>query len=128
VERGHRVLVVDDSLTARAFHRNLLEAGGLTVHTAPSGERAIALARAASYDAVVCDIGMTPMDGFALTQALKASAELKALPVLLISANDGEDMRERAQAAGAAGFLSKQDCAEGRLLSEVRSMLAGGRR
>ena len=39
--QSRRALVVDDSLTARALHRAMLEAGGFTVHLASSGERAL---------------------------------------------------------------------------------------
>ena len=64
-----RALVVDDSLTARALHRAILEAGGYVVHTASGGQQALADLEVASYDVVVCDVSMAPMDGFEFVAA-----------------------------------------------------------
>ena len=124
---GKRALVVDDSLTARAIHRSALESGGWSVHTAASGEQALEQLRAsgaARYDVLVADIGMVPMDGLALTRAIRQSPAGRALPIILVSALDGEADRARGEASGADSFLSKRDCASGRLLHEVTAVLA----
>lgn len=117
-----RVLVVDDSLTARALHRTILETGGFTVHTAGSASQALEQLRGATYDVIVSDIGMEGMDGFALTRTLRARADTRELPIILVSAHDGESERAKGAAAGADAFLSKRDCVSGRLLSEVTSV------
>lgn len=117
-----RVLVVDDSLTARALHRTILETGGFTVHTAGSAAQALEQLRGATYDVIVSDIGMEGMDGFALTRSLRARADTRDLPIILVSAHDGESERAKGVAAGADAFLSKRDCVSGRLLSEVTAV------
>lgn len=127
VQAERRVLVVDDSLTARALHRTILETGGFTVHTAGSAEQALEQLRGATYDVIVCDIGMEGMDGFALTRALRARADTREVPIVLVSAHDGESERSRGMAAGADAFLSKRDCVSGRLLFEV-TQVTGRRR
>ena len=127
VQSERRVLVVDDSLTARALHRTILEAGGFTVHTAGSAAQGLEQLRGATYDVIVCDIGMEGMDGFALTRTLRARADTRDVPVILVSAHDGESERARGMAAGADAFLSKRDCVSGRLLAEV-TQVTGRRR
>ncbi|HUJ24550.1 MAG TPA: response regulator [Myxococcales bacterium] len=119
-----RALVVDDSLTARALHRTALESGGYLVHTASNARQALEQLRHAAYDVMVCDIGMEEMDGFALTSAVRQRPETDSMPILLVSARDSQEDRQRGQAVGADGFLTKKDCVSGRLLSEVGAVIA----
>jgi chemotaxis protein histidine kinase CheA/CheY-like chemotaxis protein len=125
--QSRRALVVDDSLTARALHRAMLEAGGFTVHLASSGRSALERLQADSYDVVICDLEMEEMDGEELIRKLRERPETRELPVILVSTH--ESGRERGRAAGADGFLSKRDCAAGRLLAEVLDVMSrrGGR-
>ena len=119
-----RALVVDDSLTARALHRTALESGGYSVHTASSGRQALEQLRHSSYDVMVSDIGMDEMDGFELTLEARRRHELEAMAIILVSARDSDADRQRGAASGADGFLSKKDCASGRLLAEVQAVIA----
>jgi CheY-like chemotaxis protein len=123
---ARRALVVDDSLTARALHRTALESGGYLVHTASSAKQALEHLRHTEYDILVCDVAMEEMDGLALTREVRARAGPAGagLAIILVSAHDGAEGRERGAAAGADGFLSKRDCASGRLLAEVAQVIA----
>lgn len=124
VTQSRRALVVDDSLTARALHRAMLEAGGFTVHLAASGARALDRLQADSYDVIICDLDMEEMDGVELVQRVRKTRELEDLPIILVSAHDEPAVRSRGLAAGADGFLSKRECAAGRLLSEVLDVMS----
>jgi chemotaxis protein histidine kinase CheA len=117
-------LVVDDSLTARALHRTILESGGYTVHTVSGAKQALEQLRYADYDVVISDIEMTEMDGFELLARLRASEDTASLPVILVSAHDTSEERRRGVLAGADAFLSKKECVSGRLLAEVASVVA----
>lgn len=119
-----RALVVDDSLTARALHRAMLEAGGFQVHTASSGRQGLEHLGRTSYDVVICDIGMEEMDGLDFTRRVRSRAETRGLPIILVSALDSEAGRSQGMEVGADGFLSKKDCASGRLLSEVSAVIS----
>jgi chemotaxis protein histidine kinase CheA len=117
-----RALVVDDSMTARALHRAVLESGGYQVNIASGGEEALSLLSLARYDVAVCDIGMQGMDGFAFLKQLRARPDCGGLPVLMVSGAGEAGLRERALDCGAQGFLSKKDCASGRLLDEIAAL------
>src|SRR6266849_1865751 len=119
-----RALVVDDSLTARALHRTALEAAGCAVHPASSGRQALEQLRHSSYDVMVSDIGMDEMDGYELTLQARRQSELEAMPIILVSARDSDADRQRGATSGADGFLSKKDCASGRLIAEVQAVIA----
>ncbi|MBZ4394346.1 response regulator [Myxococcus sp. AS-1-15] len=124
VTAQRRALVVDDSLTARALHRAMLEAGGFSVHLAASGARALDRLATDTYDVVICDLDMEEMDGTQLIARLREKRETASLPVILVSAHDSAAARERGLAAGADGYLSKRECAAGRLLAEVLDVMS----
>jgi CheY-like chemotaxis protein len=119
-----RALVVDDSITARALHRTMLESGGFTVHTSSVATQALDQLRHTTYDVVICDLEMEPMNGFELVAALRADPATRTLPVILVSTHDTEDDRRRGEAAGADAFLSKRDCVSGRLVEEIAAVIA----
>lgn len=122
-ERARRVLVVDDSLTARALHRTILEAAGYGVHAVSSGARALEQLARATYDAIISDVSMEHLDGIELTRLLRADPRLCDIPVVLVTARDEQTDRARGLEAGADAWLSKRECAEGRLLEEVGRIL-----
>ena len=124
-EAGRRALVVDDSLTARAMHRSALEAGGFVVLAASGGEQALELLDKAAVDVVVSDIQMDGMDGFELTRLLRQQGGTRGLPVILVSMSESEEDRSQGRAAGANAFLSKRECAAGRLVQAVNEVLGG---
>jgi len=122
--QSRRALVVDDSLTARALHRAMLEAGGFTVHLAASGARAMERLQTESYDVIICDLEMEEMNGTEVIAKLRGQQATRDIPVILVSANDSAGARARGLSAGADGFLSKRECAAGRLLSEVLDVMS----
>jgi chemotaxis protein histidine kinase CheA/CheY-like chemotaxis protein len=123
VDAMRRALVVDDSLTARALHRTILESGGYQVHTVGSARQALDHLRHAFYDVVIADVMMPDIDGLEMTAMLRARPETRDLPLVLVSAHDTQPERERGLAAGADAFVSKKDCISGRLLGEVANVI-----
>jgi two-component system chemotaxis sensor kinase CheA len=124
IATARRALVVDDSLTARALHRTILESGGYQVHTAASARQALDHLRHAHYDVVIADVMMPDIDGVQMTEMLRERRETRDLPLVLVSAHDAQPERERGLAAGADAFVSKKDCISGRLLGEVAQAIA----
>ncbi|MCY1081525.1 hybrid sensor histidine kinase/response regulator [Archangium lansingense] len=122
--QSRRALVVDDSLTARALHRAMLEAGGFTVHLAASGARAMERLQTETYDVIICDLEMEEMNGTELIAKLRSQPDTREVPVILVSANDSAGARSRGLSAGADGYLSKRECAAGRLLTEVLDVMS----
>ncbi|HEY5922670.1 MAG TPA: response regulator [Kofleriaceae bacterium] len=123
IDAMRRALVVDDSLTARALHRTILESGGYQVHSVGSARQALDHLRHAFYDVVIADVMMPEIDGLEMTAMLRARPETRDLPLILVSAHDSQPERERGIAAGADAFVSKKDCISGRLLGEVANVI-----
>jgi chemotaxis protein histidine kinase CheA len=121
-----RILVVDDSVTARALHRAVLESGGYTVHGVSSGEQALAQLAETSYDIVITDVAMAPgeLDGLELLKRIRAAPVIAHVPVILVSVSEDRELRTRSLALGADSYLTKKECASGRLLGEVAAVLS----
>lgn len=119
-----RVLVVDDSLTSRELERSILEAAGYAVETAVDGVQALQRLGQQTFDAVICDVEMPRLDGFALTQAIRADARLQHLPVILVTSLERPEDRQRGLEAGAQAYITKGAFDQDTLLKTI-ARLAG---
>ena len=120
-----RVLVVDEHYAVRRSLIKLLDQQpGLSVSAAvASAERALDCAGRLSIDLAIVDISLRKMDGLELTRKLKC--EYPGLRVLVLSMGDPAIYGRRALAAGASGFLAKQE-AGAAILTAIQQVLAGG--
>ncbi len=124
VSGTRQVLVVDDSISARALHRTVLEAGGFSVHTASGGLAALQQLDVTAYDAVISDIHMDDLDGLTLTARIRDKKETRHLPVILVTGNVDDDVRLAATNVRADALLSKSECAAGNLLAAVQKAIS----
>lgn len=100
-----RTLIVEDEPRMLELLRKGLYEHGFTVMTALDGETALEIATAHVFDAVVLDIGLPRMDGYAMMRALRA--RLRMTPVLILTARDSEDDIIRGLDLGADDYLTK---------------------
>jgi CheY-like chemotaxis protein len=84
--RGRRVLIVDDNKLNRQLAVLCLQDAGFIVEVARSAEVALDMMATAAPDAVLSDVHMPGMDGFALRRAIKQDALLSRIPIVLVSA------------------------------------------
>ena len=103
-----KFLIVDDFSTMRRIVRGLLKESGYgNADEAEDGVVALQKLRNDSYGFVVSDINMPNMNGFELLNAIKADAQLKHLPVLMVTAEARKEDIVRAAQEGAAGYIVK---------------------
>jgi two-component system chemotaxis sensor kinase CheA len=121
------VLVVDDALTVRELQRNILERAGYQVRVACDGIEALALLAESPSDLVLTDVEMPRMDGFALTETIRAHPRLGNLPVLLLTSRSSDEDRQRGLDAGADGYIVKSAFDEAGLLSAIERLLGTNR-
>jgi signal transduction histidine kinase len=105
-ELGH-ILVVDDNRMNRIKLSRSLESQGHTVLLAEDGQQALDMLRAQSFDVVLLDIIMPGLDGYQALEAIKASPDLRDIPVIVISALDEVDSAVRCIEMGAEDYLPK---------------------
>jgi two-component system chemotaxis response regulator CheY len=101
------ILIADDSRTMRDMVRAALEADHHTVVEAPDGRQALAVAEAQAADLVITDVNMPGMDGLALVRALRERERYRFTPILVLTTEHGDDIKQRGRAAGATGWLVK---------------------
>lgn len=103
-----KFLVVDDFSTMRRIVRNLLkELGFANVDEAEDGIAALAKLRSSSFDFVVSDWNMPNMTGLDLLKEIRSDANLKHLPVLMVTAEAKKENIVSAAQAGASGYVVK---------------------
>ena len=108
VDPKMRFLVVDDFSTMRRIVRNLLKELGFTnVDEAEDGAIALQKLQSGGFEFVVTDWTMPNMDGLTLLQTIRATPNLKHLPVLMITAEAKKENIIAAAQAGASGYIVK---------------------
>ncbi|MEW5913981.1 MAG: response regulator [Thermodesulfobacteriota bacterium] len=118
-----RILVAEDSITARTLIKNILQTAGFQVSTAVDGADAFMQARSGDFDLLVSDVDMPRMNGFELTSKLRGDPKLGQLPVVLVTALESREDRERGIDVGAAAYIVKSSFDQSNLLDVVRKLL-----
>lgn len=101
------VLIADDDEISRLFLLEILEQAGLRAVAVADGAEALAAATSGEFSLVVLDVSMPSMDGYQVCRAIRASAQLRHLPVLMITGREDAASIARAFDAGATDFISK---------------------
>ena len=118
-----RVLVVEDEVKMAALLRRGLGEEGLTVDVAEDGERALLMAGASDYDAVVLDVMLPGIDGFETCRQLRRDGVWA--PVLMLTARGSLDDRVAGLDGGADDYLTKP-FAFAELLARIRALVRRG--
>ena len=117
------ILIVEDDEDSREVYTDILVDNGFEVETATSGMEGLRLARELRPGAILMDVSLPDLDGWSVTEQLKADPKTLDIPVIIITAYAFPEDRARANQVGSAGFLTKP-CEPSRVLAEVRWLLA----
>lgn len=116
------VLLVEDNEDSREIYAAILRHYGYRVEVATTGPEAVDSARRLHPDAMVLDIALPGLDGWAVAERLKEDPETRDVPILGVTAHGLSDGRDRAREAGFAGFLVKPVRPQ-RVVDEVRRLI-----
>ena len=107
--QGLRLLVVEDNLINQQVAQELLQMEGARVELAGNGQLGLAAVAAAEppFDAVLMDLQMPVMDGFAATRAIRTALGLRELPVIAMTANAMAEDRQACLDAGMNDHVGK---------------------
>ena len=117
------ILVAEDSITARTLLKNILESAGYKVKTTVDGVDAFTTLRTEDFDLVVSDVDMPRMNGFDLTAKIRADKKLSELPVVLVTALESRQDRERGIDVGANAYIVKSSFDQSNLLEVLRRLI-----
>ena len=122
-KNSSRVLIVDDSINTRELEQSLLEAYGYTVVTAEDGEDAWTKSRTSRFDLVITDVEMPRLDGFSLTERLRADKRYRSVPVIIVTSREKDEDKKRGITVGANAYIVKGAFDQSNLLETVRSLI-----
>jgi two-component system chemotaxis sensor kinase CheA len=117
------ILVVEDSITSRSLLKNILESAGYRVTTAVDGVDGYTTLKTGTFDLVVSDVEMPRMDGFDLTARIRADKQLAELPVVLVTALESREHRERGIDVGANAYIVKSSFDQSNLLEIIQRLI-----
>lgn len=117
------MLVVEDSITARTLLKSILETAGYEVRTAVDGVDGFTQLRSSSFDLVVSDVDMPRMSGFDLTARIRGDRKLAELPVVLVTALESREDRERGMDVGANAYLVKSSFDQSNLVEVIQRLI-----
>ena len=118
-----RILVAEDSITARTLLKNILESSGYRVTTAVDGADAFTQLRSGEFNLVVSDVDMPRLSGFELTAKIRGDKKLGDLPVVLVTALESRQDRERGIEVGANAYIIKSSFDQSNLLEVIERLL-----
>lgn len=118
----HRILAIDDSPTMRSLIAMTLGEQDFEVSLAEDG--IAGLARLAEVDPhlVITDINMPGLDGFGVIEGVRRDPTYASTPVLVLTTENGPELKERARRSGATGWIVKPFDDEA-LVSIIRRVL-----
>ena len=104
-----QILAVDDSRTIRDMLTLTLNQAGFTTHLAEDGMHGIEVLEAMdpAPDVIITDINMPRLDGFGFIEAVRKIEAYRAIPILVLTTESAADLKQRARAAGATGWIVK---------------------
>ncbi|MEH2368664.1 response regulator [Nostoc sp.] len=103
-----KLLIVDDEERIRELVQACLEdLGGWDTLTAASGSEGLKIAQTEPIDAILLDVSMPDMDGFAVYKKLQANSATQGIPVILLTAKVQGSDRARFAQMGIAGIITK---------------------
>jgi CheY-like chemotaxis protein len=113
--QGARVLLVEDNEINQQVAREILKGAGLHVTVANNGKEAVDAVKEAGYDAVLMDVQMPVMDGYAATRRIRkweggrrnSNSEIKSIPIIAMTAHAMAGDEEKSFEAGMNGHVTK---------------------
>ena len=102
-----KILIVDDDVTITMLLQTLVKMEGHTPTTVNDSTKVIDLASSVGPDLITLDLMMPGLSGFDLCELLRQQPALSNIPILIVSARDDPESKQRAMNAGAKDYLTK---------------------
>jgi DNA-binding response OmpR family regulator len=117
-----KILIIEDDSDLRLGYHVRLKANNYDTFFAADALASMAEARKHQPDLIILDLGLPAGDGFIVMERLKTNIHLAAIPIIVVSARDQLENRDRALKAGAKAYLQKP-VNDDELLAVIRQLL-----
>ena len=101
------ILIVDDSASVRQVANITLSRGGYNVVEASDGNDGLKKLAAGKVNLIISDVNMPGMDGLTFARAVKSQTQYKFMPIIMLTTESGEDMKNIGRAAGVKAWIVK---------------------
>lgn len=118
-----KVLIVEDDKFLSELISTKLDKEGFNIALAGDGETGLKKAEEFKPEIILLDIMLPGMDGFEVLEKLKANAELKKIPVIILSNFGQESKVERGLQLGAVDYLVKANFTTGEIVAKIKEIL-----
>jgi two-component system chemotaxis response regulator CheY len=102
-----RILLVDDSASVRQVAGIALRRAGYETIEAENGQDGLAKLDGGKLNLIISDVNMPVMNGIEFLKAVKQHATCKFTPVIMLTTEAGDDMKQQGRAAGAKAWIVK---------------------
>ena len=102
-----KILIVDDDVTMTELLKTLLRIEGHTPMAVNDSTKAVEMAGSVNPDLITLDLMMPGLSGFDLCELLKKDPKCAKIPIIIVSARDDSESKERAIRAGAKDYVTK---------------------
>lgn len=102
-----KILFVDDSASMRQVVGMAISGAGYEVTTAEDGKDGVSKMNQDKFDAIITDLNMPNMNGIEMIKVAKRNAKNKFAPVIMLTTEAGDDMKQQGKAAGAKVWVVK---------------------
>lgn len=102
-----RILIVDDDITITELMKALVKMEGHEPTTVNDSLQAMEVAQSVNPDLITLDLMMPGLTGFELCELMKNDPRFAHVPIVIVSARDDAESKERARKAGATDYLTK---------------------
>ncbi|MFH1047098.1 MAG: response regulator [Patescibacteria group bacterium] len=127
-KKAIKALIVEDDLLLSKALSSKLEQEKFEVLMAKNGQEALAMAKEHSPDIILLDLMLPVMNGFEVLSNLKLDAQLKSIPVLILSNLGQAEEIKRGEGLGADGYLIKSDVSLKTVVEKVNELLKDGKK
>jgi two-component system chemotaxis response regulator CheY len=101
------ILAVDDSASIRQMVAFTLKSSGYEVVEAVDGMDGLEKAKSKTFNLILSDQNMPRMDGLTMIKTLRGMPQYKTVPILMLTTESSDAMKQQGRAAGATGWLVK---------------------
>ena len=119
---GKTILIVDDSQSMRQLVKMTLTGAGHQVIEAVDGRDALTKLTGQKINLIISDVNMPNLDGIGLTRKLRDSEHFKTTPILILTTESSDQMKQAGRSAGATGWLVKP-FDPGRLIEVIQKVI-----
>ncbi len=120
-----KILFVDDDPVVLTLYRNRLQRNGFQIEVAQDGQEALNMLPEVKPDLVVLDLMLPEVNGVEVLKFIRSHADLKSIPVLVLSNAFLTELANKAMKAGANKGILKSECNPAKLVGMIHDMLGG---